>query len=101
MSGFDRQSLRPAQPLRAPIDLGEWEGRAQVRERTQKMVCPPVIPQPEFDPPTLRLLWFRSQPPEEQERILAAEQEHREQAERERLEAARQAEAERLAGVKS
>lgn len=101
MSGFQRQTLQPAQARHTPIDLGEWEGRAQTQDKRDAMVCPPIVPQVEFDPPTLRLLWFRSQPLEEQKRILAAEQEYRDAEERDRLAAARATEQARLAGVKS
>lgn len=98
---FQRQTLQPAQPLRAPIDLGEWEGRAQTQDKRDAMVCPPVQVQPEPDAQTLRLWWFRSQPLEEQKRILAAEQEYRDAEERDRLAAARAAEKARRAAAKA
>lgn len=98
MAGLIREYLFPSPvPRHAGIDQSELDWRAEVRERTQRMINPPVVPVPPLDAAQARFTTFWSLPTEQRESILAAEAEHREQAERERLEAARQAEAERLA----
>lgn len=98
MSGFQRSTLYPpAVPRHAGIDQSELDWRNEIRDKTQKMICPPVQVQPTPDEGTQRYLSFWNLPAEQRESILKAEQEYREQAEAERLEAARQAELERLA----
>lgn len=97
MSGFQRSTLYPpAVPRHAGIDPAELAWRNEVRERTQRMINPPVVPVPPLDAAQARFTTFWSLPEAQRQAILEAEAEHREQAERERLEAARQAEAERL-----
>lgn len=98
MTGLTRSTLYPSDGHRqAGLDPAEIEWRNSVRDRTQKMINPPIVPTGPVDNGTARYLAFWSLPAEERESILQAEQEHREQAEAERLEAARQVEAERLA----
>lgn len=101
MSGFQRSTLYPPSvPRHAGIDQSELDWRNEIRDKTQKMICPPVVPVPPLDTGMAKFVAFWNLPAEQRESILAAEAEHREQAERERLEAARQAELERL-GVAS
>ncbi len=98
MSGFQRSTLYPpAVPRHAGIDQSELDWRNEVRERTQRMINPPVVPVPPLDTGMAKFVAFWNLPAEQRESILKAEQEYREQAEAERLEAARQAELERLA----
>ncbi len=98
VAGLIRDTLFPSAVQRqAGIDQSELDWRAEVRERTRKMVCPPVVPVPPLDTGMAKFVVFWSLPEEQRKSIIAAEAAHREQAERERLEAARQAESERLA----
>ncbi len=97
MRGFQRSTLYPpAVPRHAGIDPSELDWRAEVRERTQRMMNPPVVPIPPPDSGMAKFVAFWNLPAEQRESILKAEQGYREQAEAERLEAARQAELERL-----
>lgn len=97
MSGFQRSTLYPSPvPRNAGIEQSELDWRNEVRERTQRMINPPVVPVPPLDSGMAKFVAFWNLPEKQRESILQAEQAFREQAERERLEAARQAEAERL-----
>lgn len=98
MSGLDRSCLFPSDGHRqAGTDQAEIAWRNEVRDRTQRMLNPPLPVVPPLDAAQARFHTFWSLPEKQRERILQAEQEHREQAEAERLAEARQVEAERLA----
>lgn len=98
MTGFARSHLYPpAVQRQAGLDPAEINWQNEVRDRTQRLLNPPIVPAPPVDAGTARYLSFWSLPEAQRESILKAEQEYREQAEAERLEAARQAERERLA----
>ena len=97
MSGFQRSTLYPpAVPRHAGLDRSELDWRNEVRERTQRMMNPPIVPVPPLDTGMAKFVAFWSLPEKQRESILKAEQEFREQAESARLAEARQAEAERL-----
>ena len=101
MVGLIREYLFPSAGQRqAGPDQWEADWRQELRDKTQKMVCPPIVPVPPLDTGMAKFVAFWSLPEAQRESILAAEAQHREQAEAERLEAARQAELERL-GVAS
>lgn len=98
MSGLVRNYLFPPTVQRqAGIDQSELDWRAEVRERTQRMMNPPIVPVPPLDAAQARFHTFWSLPEKQRESILKAEAAHREQAESARLAEARQVEAERLA----
>lgn len=98
MTGLTRSTLYPSDGHRqSGTDPSELDWRNSVRDRTQRLLNPPLPVVPPLDAAQARFHTFWSLPEAQRESILKAEQEHREQAEAERLEAARQVEAERLA----